>query len=111
MKIASLICYFRIFIPTRSITTIHSSLCTVTTLEKGASLKSNFCFPRSSDVLDIAISLHDNGFRLSPILPIDVVYTWVNGSDTELMLQLREAKQDLIKKGLIAEMNISGEGN
>ncbi|XP_075250719.1 N-acetylglucosamine-1-phosphotransferase subunits alpha/beta-like isoform X2 [Convolutriloba macropyga] len=48
--------------------------------------------------------------ELSPILPIDVVYTWVNGSDPDLMIQLRDAKQTLIKKGLLSETHVSGEG-
>ena len=35
---------------------------------------------------------------LCPELPIDVVYTWVNGSDPKLIKELRRLKQDLEKK-------------
>ena len=35
---------------------------------------------------------------MTPELPIDIVYTWVNGSDPPLIEKLRHLKQDLILK-------------
>ena len=41
-----------------------------------------------------AQDLHED---LSPYLPIDVVYTWVNGSDPKLIESLKEVKRSLTK--------------
>ncbi|KAK3088613.1 hypothetical protein FSP39_021285 [Pinctada imbricata] len=42
--------------------------------------------------------------RLCQPVPIDVVYTWVNGSDPELLVQLRNLKMDMEE-----ELNITSE--
>jgi len=40
-------------------------------------------------------SLFLNYFRLCLPVPIDVVYTWVNGTDPDLLYELRKAKAEL----------------
>lgn len=49
----------------------------------------------ASVVVDLVCS--DCAYSLSPELPIDVVYTWVNGSDPKLLAELRELKRKLKK--------------
>lgn len=40
---------------------------------------------------------HTHTHSLCPELPIDIVYTWVNGSDPALLAQLRELRKQLPK--------------
>ena len=37
-------------------------------------------------------------FSMTPELPIDIVYTWVNGSDPILIKKLKRLKQELLLK-------------
>ena len=37
-------------------------------------------------------------FSMTPELPIDIVYTWVNGSDPLLIEKIKRLKQELILK-------------
>ncbi len=34
---------------------------------------------------------------LCPTLPIDIVYTWVNGSDQQLLNELKEIRRELLR--------------
>lgn len=40
------------------------------------------------------VSLTHSNYSLCPELPIDIVYTWVNGSDPELLEALRDLKEE-----------------
>ncbi len=38
-----------------------------------------------------------HSFSITPELPIDIVYTWVNGSDPKLVKGLKQLKDKLFK--------------